>query len=51
MFIYIDNQGNETRCANWATAREYQLQNGGAAEYYKSANGGQGKIIRAMQFS
>lgn len=40
MFIYIDNQGNETRCANYATA-----------EYYKSANGGQGKIIRAMQFS
>lgn len=40
MFIYIDNQGNETRCANWATAREYQLQNGGA-----------GKIVRAMQFS
>jgi len=39
MFIYIDENGNQTRCANWATARYYQVE-----------NGGKGKIVRGMQF-
>ena len=37
MFIYIDENGNETRCANYATAREYQLN-----------NNGKGHIVRGM---
>lgn len=32
MYLYIDENGNETKCANWATAREYQLKNGGKGE-------------------
>jgi hypothetical protein len=40
MFIYIDESGNETRCANWATARNYQVE-----------NEGKGHIVRGMQFS
>jgi hypothetical protein len=40
MFIYVYDNGTEVRCANWATAREYQLQNNGS-----------GRIVRGMQFS
>jgi hypothetical protein len=39
MFIYIDENGNETLCANYATAREYQIK-----------NNGNGHIARGMIF-
>jgi len=39
MWIYIDENGNETRCANWATARNYQVE-----------NEGKGHIVRGMKF-
>ena len=36
MWIYIDENGNETMCANWATAREYQLKNGGKGQIVRN---------------
>ena len=40
MWIYIYDNGTEIRCANWATARNYQVE-----------NNGKGHIVRGMQFS
>lgn len=40
MWIYIYDNGTEVRCANWATARNYQVE-----------NKGKGHIVRGMQFS